>query len=68
MSTKTKAIREPESNAAFGVPELDGALRERIAARAYDLYLERGGSEGHEVEDWLEAERQIVGPGHAAPG
>ena len=34
---------------------------ERIAARAYELYLQRGGGHGRETEDWLEAEREISG-------
>jgi hypothetical protein len=35
--------------------------RERVSARAYEIYQERGSSHGHDVEDWLEAERQIGG-------
>lgn len=30
-----------------------------IAARAYGLYLDRGMAHGSDVDDWLEAERQI---------
>jgi hypothetical protein len=30
-----------------------------IARRAYDLYLTRGGEAGHDVEDWLRAEREL---------
>jgi len=30
-----------------------------IARRAYDLYLARGGAHGHDVDDWLHAERQL---------
>ena len=30
-----------------------------IACRAYDLYLTRGGEPGHEMEDWLQAEREL---------
>jgi len=30
-----------------------------IARRAYDLYLTRGGEPGHDVEDWLQAEREL---------
>ncbi len=37
----------------------------RIARRAYELYLERGGSHGQDWEDWLAAEREIRG---LAPG
>jgi len=31
---------------------------ERIARRAYELYLNRGQTPGHELEDWLQAERE----------
>ena len=31
-----------------------------IAARAYEIYLLRGAADGHDVEDWLEAERQLT--------
>ena len=30
-----------------------------IARRAYDLYLARGCESGHDVEDWLQAERDL---------
>ena len=33
----------------------------RIAMRAYELYEEGGRQEGQAVEDWLNAERQLVG-------
>jgi hypothetical protein len=32
---------------------------EAIARRAYELYLARGRTDGHDREDWLEAERQL---------
>jgi Protein of unknown function (DUF2934) len=32
---------------------------EQIALRAYHIWLERGQSPGSEVENWLEAERQL---------
>jgi len=28
----------------------------RIATTAYELYQQRGGEDGHDVEDWLKAE------------
>ncbi|HXY25804.1 MAG TPA: DUF2934 domain-containing protein [Candidatus Acidoferrum sp.] len=34
--------------------------REQIALRAYEIYLERGGAPGHELEDWTRAERELV--------
>jgi hypothetical protein len=36
-------------------------LEKRIRQRAYELYLERGQAGGREEEDWLRAEREIVG-------
>ena len=32
---------------------------EQIRRRAYELYLERGGASGDELDDWLRAEREI---------
>ena len=37
-----------------------GALREeQIRLRAYERYLARGGTPGHDVEDWLQAELDL---------
>lgn len=36
-------------------------LQVRIAQRAYELHAERGYREGHALDDWLEAEREILG-------
>jgi hypothetical protein len=33
--------------------------RERVAQRAYELYLARGGADGRAMEDWLAAEREL---------
>jgi hypothetical protein len=35
-------------------------LGSRIAEKAYELYVQRGQDHGHDLEDWLEAERQIL--------
>jgi hypothetical protein len=32
---------------------------ERIARRAYELAAQRGFAPGHELDDWLQAEREI---------
>ena len=37
----------------------EGPTREKIAQRAYELYLARGGADGSEREDWLQAEREL---------
>ncbi len=33
---------------------------EEIALRAYEIYLERGGAPGNELEDWTRAERELL--------
>jgi hypothetical protein len=33
---------------------------EEISARAFELYLQRGSVPGHEVDDWLQAEAELV--------
>ena len=38
--------------------------REEIRCRAYEIYLEHGEQPGHELEDWLQAEREL---GHSLP-
>ena len=38
--------------------------REEIRLRAYEIYLDRGGVPGNELDDWLQAEREL---GRAAP-
>jgi hypothetical protein len=34
-------------------------LEERIRQRAHDIYLQRGGEDGSDVDDWLQAEIEI---------
>ena len=45
--------RQPET--VSGAP-----IREEIELRAYQIYLERGGAHGQDVEDWVQAERELV--------
>jgi hypothetical protein len=37
------------------------AVAEQIRIRAYELYEARGRGDGHDTEDWLEAEAEITG-------
>ena len=36
-------------------------LDDRIRRRAYDFYEQRGRSNGHELDDWLQAEAEVTG-------
>lgn len=38
----------------------DPAVQRRIAERAYQLFQQRGGSHGSDVQDWLTAEREVM--------
>jgi hypothetical protein len=32
-----------------------------VARRAFELYCERGREDGHDLDDWLQAEREVRG-------
>jgi hypothetical protein len=49
---------EPVQGQSCSPPE---AIQARIADRAYALYVERGCRQGYALDDWLEAEREILG-------
>jgi hypothetical protein len=34
-------------------------IEEQIALRAYEIYLERGKTDGNDVDDWLQAECEL---------
>ncbi len=34
--------------------------REEIELRAYQLYVERGSAQGNDLEDWLQAESELI--------
>jgi len=35
-------------------------LQEQTRRRAYELYEQRGRAEGHEIDDWLQAESELI--------
>jgi hypothetical protein len=39
-------------------PAFDESRTERIRQRAYELFQARGGDDGHDMDDWLTAERE----------
>jgi hypothetical protein len=53
-----KAVTTQEDKSEGGA--LSDERQERIAKRAYELYLERGCREGCALEDWQNAEREIL--------
>ena len=51
-----KSSPRSEPQTAEGHP-----TREEIELRAHRIYVERGGAHGQDVEDWLQAERELLG-------
>ncbi|MEQ1628110.1 MAG: DUF2934 domain-containing protein [Nitrospira sp.] len=46
--------------------ELPDGMRDRIAAKAYELWNERGCRQGRDLEDWLDAETIVMEEIHEA--
>jgi hypothetical protein len=43
----------------FGSNETTPPSRDDVARRAYELFQARGAEPGHDLENWLEAEREL---------
>jgi hypothetical protein len=41
-------------------PQRRHPITEAIANRAYELFLARGAEHGHDLDDWLQAEQELV--------
>ena len=50
----------PSGKSASPVTSSFDDLHARISARAYALYVQRGRRDGGAVEDWLEAEGEVI--------
>ena len=64
MASKAKTIGHTGPGKHATVEESAVLLRstreQEIRVRAYEIYLKRGGQPGHELEDWLQAERELT--------
>ena len=65
MSSKPKRDGSTESQTTSTPAETgeisrgNSAREEEIRRRAYEIYLERGEQPGGELDDWLQAEREL---------
>ena len=57
MSLKEQKPDRPTS----GDPIPNEDLQNQIRTTAYLLYEARGSGDGHDLDDWLEAEQQVLG-------
>ncbi len=55
-----KTGKSPAATARKSVTPKGTLTHEEIALRAYQIYLERGGAPGYELEDWTRAERELL--------
>jgi len=66
LSSKSKGHQNVETQATSGPHE--GTVKtstgdfprlDEIRTRAYEIYTVRGGQPGHDLEDWIQAEREL---------
>lgn len=67
MSSKPKEHRTVEPDAHSVTPAdaaeigvADSAHHQKIQIRAYEIYLERGEQHGLDLDDWLQAEHELM--------
>lgn len=61
MAKSTRTTKKPSTKTApqTQAPTDGDGDRDAIARRAYELFQARGGEHGYEIQDWLQAEREL---------
>lgn len=62
----SKASTTIASQASQSPIELPDGMWDRIARKAYELWDARGRSDGHALQDWLDAEAAVMDEIHEA--
>ena len=60
VTSSSKVTEAPVQNASLGTES-----QEAIRSRAYSIYEQRGREHGHDLDDWLIAEAEVVGKAYA---
>ena len=65
MASKAKRIGRTDATQTGTVVEeservLPSTREQEIRIRAYEIHLQRGGQPGYELDDWLQAERELT--------
>jgi hypothetical protein len=55
-----------KTNGSAALPKFD-ASNAVMARRAYDIWLNEGGSHGRDLDHWLQAERELAGEPRQGP-
>ena len=59
--TVNRKVNEPITLETTAHPtQASNELQEQIRLRAYELYEQRGGEDGRELDDWLQAEAEVT--------
>ena len=65
LSSKSRGHQDAETEASSDRQEAvttstgDSPVLDEIRIRAYEIYVERGGQPGHDLDDWIQAEREL---------
>ena len=59
MASKAKIISSASASETVSERPLASSCEVEIRTRAYEIYLQRGRQPGYELEDWLQAEREL---------
>lgn len=58
--TESDQLRVRSDDASPATSQIEEAVSDSvISRRAYERFLERGAEHGHDLDDWLEAEREL---------
>ena len=63
--TRQPSMRSPLAASPQSI-ELPEGMRARIANKAFELWQERGYRDGHDLDDWLDAETIVMEEIHEA--
>ncbi|HET9698017.1 MAG TPA: DUF2934 domain-containing protein [Terriglobales bacterium] len=56
---KATTLPQAQETTALSPSQTNGNVETAIRFRAYQLYVQRGGTHGADLEDWLRAESEI---------
>ena len=57
---ESQIVRSVPINTNVQKTDGGGELQDQIRARAYQLYERRGRDDGYDMEDWLQAEAELL--------
>jgi hypothetical protein len=65
MTTPSKDAEHPSHSQERATGNAGTVKPDDVARRAYELFQERGGTPGRELDDWLRAERELKASEHS---